>query len=71
MTNEELDDELHTIVGAIMLNNMVASSEACGRIRDAFYRLSLEKNRLNNVFHNYFITIGNEAKFNELKGLIK
>ena len=69
MTEKELDAELHTIIGAVMHNNMVASSEACGRIRDAFYKQRVDAARQLNAFQAYFITNGDEATFQKLKGL--
>lgn len=66
MTEEQLDNELHTIVRAIMLNNMVTSSDACGRIRDAFYKERIKQARLTNAFQNHFISNGHEATFKQI-----
>ena len=66
MTEEQLDNELHTIVGACLLNNMVASSEACGRIRDAFYKERIKHTSLINAFYDHFINNGDEATLKQI-----
>lgn len=66
MTEEQLNNELHTIVRAIMLNNMVTSSDACGRIRDAFYKERIKHTSLINAFYDHFINNGDEATLKQI-----
>ena len=66
MTEEQLDNELHTIVGATMLNNMVTSSDACGRIRDAFYKERIKHALLINAFYDHFIRNGDEVTLRQI-----
>lgn len=66
MTKEELDDELHTIVRACRLNNMVTAQMLVERIRDAFYKERIKQARFINAFQNHFISNGDETTFKQI-----